>query len=67
MDFKEKADLSFNQIIGLMHEEGAYGLRQIADWIEKWQPSLPEIIEMLRNIADEKDAQSIVVNLRDKL
>lgn len=61
------SDNTYNEIVAIMHKEGASMLRDIADHIEKWQHSTQEIVTLLREIADEKEAQSVVVKLRNEL
>lgn len=56
-----------NETVALMHEDTATSLQLLADHIEKWQMERDEIIEYMREIADEKAAQAIVCRLRDEL
>ena len=56
-----------NETLALMHEDSAYSLKAIADHIEKWQMERDEIVRLIREIADAKDAQSVVCRLRDEI
>jgi hypothetical protein len=56
-----------NQTISLMHQDRASALRAIADHIEKHKYTSAQIIELLREVADEAEAQAMVVELRDTI
>jgi hypothetical protein len=56
-----------NDVEAYMHHERATALRLIADHVEKHNFPADEIIKFMREIADEAEAQRIVVELRDKL
>lgn len=56
-----------NEAIALAHEDRAIGLRKIADHVEEHEYTAQQIIAFLREFADESEAQSIVVELRDNL
>jgi hypothetical protein len=56
-----------NEVVALMHDDTAAALKRIADFIEKYKMDWPESVQLLREISDEKDAQAIVVRLRDEL
>jgi hypothetical protein len=43
------------------------GLRKIAAFSEKWDYTPEQIIEYMREISDEHEAQELVVKLRDEL
>jgi hypothetical protein len=64
-----KADRLFSQndVEAFMHHERATALRLIADHVEKHEYPSDEIIKYMREIADEAEAQRMVVDLRDKL
>lgn len=56
-----------NEAVALMHRDRAEALKKLADHFEKWQPPVGEIVRFLREIADEAEAQAMVVELRDQL
>lgn len=56
-----------NETISLMHQDKASAFRAIADHIEKLRYSPKEIIKLLRECADEVEAQAVVADLRDTL
>lgn len=56
-----------NDTVSLMHQDRASSFRAIADYIEKFGCSPKEIIALLRESADEAEAQAMVVDLRDQL
>lgn len=56
-----------NEAVALMHEDTAEAFRMMADFIEKWDMEKQEIIAYMIEIADAKDAQSIVTKLRDEI
>lgn len=63
----EASRLTNNETLALMHESTADALSRIADHVEKWQYSNREIVEFLRELRDEMNAQAVVVELRDKI
>lgn len=56
-----------NEAISLMHKYLTEMFRSTADHVEKHNLSAEEIIKLLRELADESEAQEIVVNLRDNI
>jgi len=56
-----------NEAIVMMHKHEATNLRLMADHFEKWDYSMKQIVEYMREMADIHEAQIIVVELRDKL
>lgn len=56
-----------NDALMMMHKNAVQHLRLIADHAEKWEYTAKQLIEYMRELADEHEAQSIVVDLRDKL
>lgn len=52
-----------------MHEDKAACFRRLADYFEKFQHeyTVQDVVEFLRECADEQEAQAIVVDLRDNL
>lgn len=66
-DEKVKPEFTKNDAISLMHQDRAASVRMIADYVEKWELNWEETVKLLREIGDESEAQSMVVELRDKL
>lgn len=60
-------DFTRNEVISLQHQERAGALRAIANHVEKHEYSSEQIIDLLREVADEAEAQAMVVDLRDQL
>ena len=60
-----KKEWTDNECIAMMHKERANSFRMVADWVEKHKVSWSEVVKLLRDSADEAEAQIIVVNLRD--
>jgi hypothetical protein len=56
-----------NDAIALMHKDRASSLRKIAEHIRKYQLSLVDTYILLMELADEAEAQAMVVDLRDTL
>lgn len=56
-----------NETIELMLENTARELRVIAAHIKEFKLSYKETVKLLNEIADEQEAQSVVVNIRDKI
>lgn len=54
-----------NEAIAMMHKCAAKDFRLIADHCEKHNYPAGEIIKFLRELADEQEAQVIVVDMRD--
>lgn len=66
MDYgKPKREWTDNEAIAMMHRNTRNILRDIADFIFKHEMDYEETSEYLREIADEMDAQAMVVELRD--
>jgi hypothetical protein len=55
-----------NETLSLMYQDKTFALRKIADHCEQFDYTAVEIIEFLREVADEQEAQAMVVELRDK-
>jgi hypothetical protein len=66
MDDKEKV-FSVNDTEALMHKDAANSYRLIAAHVEEHNYNAEQIIEWLRELADEAEAQIVVVELRDNL
>jgi hypothetical protein len=64
---KPKKVFTENEWIAGRHAFLSWALRKIADHCEKWEHDPDEIIEYMREIADEHEAQEMVVKLRDEL
>lgn len=64
---KVKVPYTANEIISLLHKNTARYLRDIAKHIQTHQQTTEQIIQLLLESADELDAQSMVVELRDTL
>ncbi len=62
-----KAEYTSNEAILMMYKCAAKDFRLIADHCENHNYPAEEIIKFLRELADEQEAQAIVVDLRDKL
>lgn len=62
-----KKEFTMNETVALMHEDTATVLRGIVSFVEKWKCEREEIIDFLIEVADNKEAQSVVVRLRDEL
>lgn len=58
-----------NETLSLMYKNVAQNLNEIANHIERCPElyDLPSVVKLLREIADEQEAQSMVVELRDNL
>lgn len=56
-----------NEAVSAMHKNTSNAFLSMADYIEKWEMDYKEVVKLLREIADEQDAQSMVVKLRDLL
>lgn len=61
------SNLTKNEIIALMHDANADSFRAIAAHIEKFEYSLKDVVALLRESADECEAQAIVCGLRDEV
>lgn len=60
-------EFTINDTVALMHEDTALAFRRLADFIEKYEMDWQETVEFMREIADNKEAQAIVVKLRDDI
>ena len=58
-------DFSKNETIELAHEILSKQFSAVADYIERHKIGWKETVALLREISDEHEAQSMVVNLRD--
>ena len=56
-----------NESVEMMHTYSSKTLNTIADFVEKNNYSKEEIIDYLRELQDEMEAQAIVVSMRDEL
>jgi hypothetical protein len=56
-----------NDALIMMHKNAVQHLRLIADHAEKWEYTAKQLIEYMRELADEHEAQAVVVDLRDRL
>lgn len=56
-----------NDAVSLMNRHRAISFREVAKWIEETKPSSDYISTMLMEMADDADAQAMVVDLRDTL
>lgn len=64
---KHKPEYTSNEAISMMHRCAAKDFRLVADHCEEHNYPSDEIIKFLRELADEQEAQAIVVDLRDQL
>jgi hypothetical protein len=56
-----------NEAVIMMHKNECISLRSIADFAEEHHYNSEQIISWLRELADENEAQIVVVELRDQL
>jgi hypothetical protein len=56
-----------NQCVEMMHKNTSNSLKDIATHLEKHEHSVEEAIKFLREIAEEMEAQALVVSMRDEL
>ncbi len=56
-----------NEAIEMMHKQTAFAFRKVADFVEKHQLDYKEVVEFLRDAANDSEAQAAVVKLRDEL
>lgn len=61
------ANYTKNEVLELMYEDKAYALRALADHFDKFKDeyTIEKIVSYLRELADEQEAQTIVIQLRD--
>lgn len=55
------------EALEMMYENTSNSFRKVAIWISESNMSKDEIVEYLTEIADQHEAQSIVVKLRDDI
>lgn len=58
---------SRNQSVEMMHQNTANALKSIADFVEKEGYDSEEIIDYLKDLQEEIEAQALVVSMRDEL
>lgn len=51
----------------MMHQNTANGLKRIVDFVEKEEYDSEDIIDYLREVKEEMEAQALVVSMRDEL
>jgi hypothetical protein len=56
-----------NESVEMMHQNTSQALKSISDMVEKWEYSKEEIIDYLRELSEEMEAQALVVSMRDEL
>jgi DNA topoisomerase VI subunit B len=56
-----------NQAVEMMLVNNTSAFRRVADFIERYEMDHEEAVACLREWADEMEAQSVVVRLRDEL
>lgn len=56
-----------NESVEMMNQNTANALKTIADLAEKQDMDSDELIDYLREISDEMEAQALVVSMRDEL
>lgn len=56
-----------NEAAAMMHKNECISLRQMAKHVEECDYSAEMIIKFMRDMADEHEAQVIVVELRDSI
>lgn len=56
-----------NESVEMMHQNTSQALKSISDMVEKWEYGSEQIIEYLREVAEEMEAQALVVAMRDEL
>lgn len=63
----DKKTFRENDAVEMMHNNTADALKRIADFIEKHEYDWEATVEWLREMAEEMEAQAIVVSMRDEL
>jgi len=58
---------SRNESVEMMHTNTANALKTIAEMVGKWGYNSEQIIDYLIEIAEEMEAQALVVSIRDEL
>jgi len=56
-----------NEALEMMYNNTSNSFRKVANWVKESDMNKSEIIDYLIEIADEHEAQSMVVKLRDDL
>lgn len=56
-----------NESVKMMHQNTAQALKSIADLAEREEMDGKELVDYLIEIADEMEAQALVVSMRDEL
>lgn len=64
---KDTTGWTKNEIIAFGLECSAQAINDIADFVEEHVRSRQELIDLLRECADEQYAQAVVVKLRDEI
>lgn len=64
--FDEKT-FRHNECVEMMHNNTATALKLIADFLEKHEYTGEMAVDYLREIAEEMEAQAVVVSMRDEL
>ena len=59
--------LTRNESIAITHRSQSKAFRAVANFIYKWNLTAEESAKLLHELADEVEAQAIVVELRDML
>jgi len=65
--FAPKEKFTGNEAIEMMHNNTATAFKKTADFFEKNEYDAEEAIAYLREVADEIEAQALVVSMRDEL
>lgn len=64
---RNKSRFTDNEVSIMMHDNAAQSFRIIAEFTKKEKMSADRIINLLIEAADEHEAQSVVVKLRDDI
>jgi hypothetical protein len=56
-----------NEALEMMHKGESISLRKIADYVEKHKLGYQDVVAFLREVADEHEAQVMVIKLRDEM
>lgn len=60
-------EMTRNEVVELMLVNNTSAFRLVAGFIEQYEMDWEEAVEYLREAADEMEAQSVVVRMRDEL